>query len=158
MKGNFANAGLIIATLAILTVVPLRAEASHCSQSSAAGDWAYTYTGTVYAPDPFPAAAVGHFSEDSKGNVTGSQTHTLAGATEVEDISGSLTVNQDCTGSGTINVLLSGELLRTATLNVAFDSDGNHARLIFTSLILADGTVLPVVVTVDAMRVSPGKD
>jgi hypothetical protein len=67
-------------------------------------------------------------------------------------------VNKDCTGSGTINVLLNGELLRTATLNVVFDSDGNHARLIFTSLILADGTVLPVVVTADATRMFPGKN
>jgi hypothetical protein len=153
MKCNFANAALVIATLSILTVVPLRAEAGHCSQASASGNWAYTYTGTVYAPDPLPAAAIGHFSQDSKVNVTGSQTHTLAGATEVEDISGTATTNRDCTGTATISVSLNGQLVRTATLNVAYDSDGNHARMIFTSLILADGTSLPAVVTIDASRV-----
>ncbi len=158
MRRNFVNAGLMLATMSILTLVPLRAEASHCSQGSAAGNWAYTYIGTVYAPDPLPAAAVGHFSQDAKGNVTGSQTHTLAGQTEVEDISGTATVNEDCTGAATISVFLNGQLLRTATLNVAYDSDGNHARMIFTSLTLADGTSLPVVVTLDARRVFPGKN
>ena len=53
--------------------------------------------------------------------------------------------------------ILNGTLLRTATLNVAYDSDGNHARMIFTSLTLADGTVLPVVVTNDASRASSSK-
>ena len=158
MKRDSLHAGLMLSTMLILMTVSLPARAAQCSQATAAGNWAYTYTGTVYAPDPLPAAAVGRFSEDSKGNVTGSQAHTLAGATEVEDISGGLTVNKDCTGSGTINVLLNGQLLRTATLNAAFDSDGNHARLIFTSLTLADGTVLPVVVTVDATRMFPGKN
>ena len=152
MTGNFTNARLMLATMSILTMISLPAQASQCSQASAAGNWAYTYTGTVFAPSALPAAAVGHFHQDAKGNVTGSQTHTLAGDTEAEDITGTATVNSDCTGSATINVYLSGVLLRTATLNVAYDSDGNHARMIFTSLTLADGTVLPVVVTIDAIR------
>ena len=153
MKRTFARTGTIIATALVLTLISLPAHASHCSQASAAGSWAYTYTGTVYAPDPFPAAAVGHFSQDSKGNVTGSQTHTLGGATEVEDISGTAIANGDCTAVATINVSVNGQLLRTATLNVVYDSDGNHARMIFTSLTLPGGTVLPVVVTVDAAKV-----
>jgi hypothetical protein len=157
MTGNFANARLALATMSILAIVSVRAQASQCSQASAAGYWAYTYTGTVFAPNALPAAAVGHFHQDAKGNVTGSQTHTLAGDTEVEDITGTAAVNRDCTGSATINVYLSGVLLRTATLNLAYDSDGNHARMIFTSLTLPDGTVLPVVVTIDANRASSGK-
>lgn len=157
MRRRFTNAAQIIITISILTLIPAWAQASYCSQASAAGKWAYTYTGTVYAPDPLPAAAVGHFSQDSKGNVTGSQTHTLAGATEVEDISGTATVNDDCTGTATISVSLNGQLLRTATLNVAYDSDWNHARMIFTSLILADGTSLPVVATIDASKASLSK-
>ena len=97
MKRNSVHAGLI-ATMLILTMISLPARASQCSQASAAGNWAYTYTGTVFAPNALPAAAVGHFHEDAKGNVTGSQTHTLAGETEVEDITGTATVNSDCTG------------------------------------------------------------
>ena len=154
MKRNSVHAGLMLATMLILTIISLPAQASPCSQASAAGHWAYNYTGTVFAPSALPAAAVGHFHQDAKGNVTGSQTHTLAGETEVEDITGTAIVNDDCTGSATINVYLSGVLLRTATLNLAYDSEGNHARMIFTSLTLADGTVLPVVVTIDGNRVS----
>ena len=140
MRRNFAHARLVIATMSILTMIPLRAQASQCSQAFAAGHWAYTYTGTVFAPIALPAAAVGHFHQDTTGNVTGSQTHTLAGEAEGEYISGSATANCNCTGSATINVYLNGVLLRTATVNVAY-SDGNHARMIFTSLTLADGTI-----------------
>jgi hypothetical protein len=157
MKHTSIQAGLMLAAMSILTMISLPAQASQCSQASAAGHWAYTYTGTVFAPNALPAAAVGHFHQDAKGNITGGQTHTLAGETEVEDITGTATVNRDCTGSATINVYLNGTLLRTATLNVAYDSDGNHARMIFTSLTLADGTVLPVVVTNDASRASSSK-
>lgn len=157
MKCNSVHAALMLASMSMLTMLALPAQASQCSQVSAAGNWAYTYTGTVFAPNALPAAAVGHFHQDAKGNVTGSQTHTLAGGTEVEDITGTATVNRDCTGSATINVYLSGVLLRTATLNLAYDSDGTHARMIFTSLTQADGTVLPVAVTIDANRESSGK-
>jgi len=154
MTGNFANARLAVATMSILAIVSVRAQASQCSQASAAGYWAYTYTGTVYVPDAAPIAAVGHFHQDTKGNVRGGQTHTLAGQTELEDISATATVNGNCTGSATINVYLAGVLLRTTTVDVAYDRDGNHVRMIFTSLILADGTVLPVVATLDGNRVS----
>ena len=157
MKRNSVHAGLMLAAGSILTMISLPAQASQCSQASAAGHWAYTYTGTVFAPNALPAAAIGHFHQDARGNITGGQTHTLAGQTEVEDITGTATVNRDCTGSAAINVYLNGTLLRTATLNVAYDSDGNHARMIFTSLTLADGTVLPVVVTNDASRASSSK-
>ena len=154
MKRNFVHAGLVLATICIASLLPLQAQAAQCSQASIAGNWAYTYTGTVFVPNPLPAAAVGHAHLDSSGNVTGSQTHTLAGQTEVEDISGTYTVNKDCTGSMTINVSVNGQLLRSATLNVAYDSDANHARMIFTSLTLGDGTVLPAVITADVNRVS----
>jgi hypothetical protein len=154
MKRNFVHAGLVLATICIASLLPQQAQAAQCSQARVAGNWAYTYTGTVFVPNPLPVAAVGHAYLDSSGNITGSQTHTLAGQTEVEDISGTYTVNEDCTGSMTINVFLSGQLLRTATLNVAYDSDVNHARMIFTSLTLGDGTVLPAVITADVNRVS----
>src|ERR1700752_530107 len=154
MTGNFANARLAVATMSILAIVAVGAQASQCSQASAAGYWAYTYTGTVYVPAAAPIAAVGHFHQDAKGNVTGGQTHTLAGQTEVADITATATVNSNCTGSATINVYLGGSLLRTRTVNIAYDSDGNHVRMIFTSLTLSDGTVLPVVATLDGNRVA----
>jgi|SRR5579862_928746 len=158
MKWDVAHLRLALTAACALAVLSLPAYAAQCSQASAAGTYAYTYTGTVFAPDPLPAAAIGHFSQDVKGNVTGSQTHTLAGSTEVEDISGTATVSGDCTATATISVFLNGVLLRTATLNVVYDNGGDHARMIFTSLTLADGTVLPVVITLDVTRISPGKN
>jgi len=154
MKRSFVYAGLLLATICIANLLPLQAHAAQCSQASVAGNWAYTYNGTVFVPNPLPVAAVGRAHLDSSGNVAGTQTHTLAGQTEVEDISGTYTVNKDCTGTMTISVSLNGQLLRTAILNVAYDSDENHARMIFTSLVLSDGTNLPAVITVDVSRVA----
>jgi hypothetical protein len=154
MKRNIVYAGLVLATICSASLLPLQAHAAQCSLASVSGNWAYTYNGTVFVPNPLPVAAVGHAHLDSSGNVAGTQTHTLAGQTEVEAISGTYTVNKDCTGSMTVNVSLNGQLLRTATLNVAYDTDVNHARMIFTSLTLADGTTLPAVITADVNRVA----
>jgi hypothetical protein len=52
-------------------------------------------------------------------------------------------VNKDCTAIATINVLVNGQLQRTADLALVYDSDGNHARMIFQSLKLPDGTNIP---------------
>ena len=41
---------------------------------------------------------------------------------------------------------------RTAVLALVYDGNTNHARMIFQSLTLPDGTNLPVVLTIDANR------
>ena len=58
------------------------------------------------------------------------------------------------TGIPTLNVFQNGELQRSAVLALVYDSDGNHARMIFQSLTLPDGTNVPVVLTVDASRLA----
>jgi hypothetical protein len=137
-----------------VALVPLQAEASHCSTAAAAGKWAYTYTGTIFTQNgPLPAAAVGHFVQNAAGNLAGSQTRSVAGNSGVEDISGTISVNKDCTGTATISVFVNGQLQRTAVLAVAFDSNMNHGRGIFESLVLPDGTNVPVVITTDNTRV-----
>jgi hypothetical protein len=81
----------LVSLSAVLASVP--AEASHCSTAAAAGRWAYTYTGTIFSPSgPLPAASVGHFTEDADGNLTGSQTRSVAGSSGVEDIAGTVSV------------------------------------------------------------------
>ncbi len=153
MKTNFARALLVLAATLVVALAPLQAEASHCSNAAAAGNWAYTYTGTIFTQNgPLPAASVGHFYQDEAGNITGSQARNVAGNSGVEDIAGNVTVNQDCTSSGNINVLVNGQLLRSAALAGVYDNNGNHGRLIFQSLKLPDGTNIPVVITVDANR------
>jgi hypothetical protein len=120
-----------------------------------AGSWAYTYTGTIFTPNgPLPAASVGHFTLNSAGDVTGSQARTVAGQSGVEDISGTVSVDRDCTASATINVSVGGQLQRTAVLALVFDSNGKHVRMIFQSLTLPDSTNVPVVITIDGNKVS----
>jgi hypothetical protein len=73
----------------------------------------------------------------------------------VEDISGTVTVHPDCTATATLNVLVNAELQRTAVLAGVYDTNVNHARHIFESLKLPDGTELFVVLTADVARIFP---
>jgi hypothetical protein len=105
-----------------------------------------------------PAASVGHYHQDAAGNITGSQTRTVAGMSGVEDISGTISVNKDCTATSNIKVFVDGQLQRTAVLAQVFDSNQNHQRAIFVSLTLPDGTNVPAVLTADANRISFQED
>ena len=139
-----------------VALAPLQAEASHCSTAAAAGKWAYTYTGTIFTQNgPLPAASVGHFVQDAAGNVSGSQARSVAGNSGVEDISGTVTVNKDCTATATIDVFVNGQLQRTAVLAAVYDNNMNSSRAIFQSVTLPDGTNLPVVLTIDYTRLFP---
>ncbi len=156
MKTNLVRALLVLASAFVGTLAPLQAHAASCSTASSAGSWAYTYTGTIFTLNgPLPAASVGRFRQDTAGNITGSQSRSVAGQSGVEDISGTISVNSDCTGSATIGVYVNGQLQRTAVLAVVFDNNMNHARGIFQSLKLPDGTNVPVVITTDNMRLVP---
>lgn len=146
---------LVATAVAVFVATALPAHAAHCLEASPAGNWAYTYTGTIFtANGALPAASVGHFTQDAEGNIVGSQTRSVAGSSGVEDITGSVAVNPDCTATATINVFVSGQLQRTAVLALVYDTNGNHARMIFESLTLPDGTNVPVVITIDANRLT----
>ena len=136
-----------------LALVPLQAKANQCSTAGEAGNWAYTYTGTIFTPNgPLPAASVGRFHQDAQGNVTGSQSRSIAGIPGTEDVSGTVSVNKDCTATATVNVSVNGQLQRSTTLALVYDRNGNHVRMIFQSVTLPDGTNVPVVLTVDGNR------
>jgi hypothetical protein len=155
MKSNSAKTALAILSFAVLlAALASTALASTCTMASVAGNWGYTYTGTLLLPTgPVPAAAVGRYTADVNGNISGTQTRSVAGDTAQEVIKGSGTVNSDCTGAATISVYdLSGNLLRTATLAAVYVNNGRAVRDIFESLMLADGTPLPVVITAEATK------
>lgn len=161
MKRSIARGMLVpgCLTLVLGVISPLRAQASHCSTVGAAGKWAYTYTGTIFSANgPLPAASVGSFTEDVSGNLTGTQTRSVAGSSGTEDITGTISVNRDCTATATISVYVNGQLQRTAVLAVVFDENMNHARGIFESLVLPNGTNVPVVLTSDNSRIFPRTD
>ena|SRR5690349_2492247 len=148
MKQLFLSSLVLIAGL-----IPTQANAGHCTTAGTAGDWAYTYTGTILTSNgALPAASVGHFHMDATGNLGGSQTRTVAGVPGAEDITGIMAVSQNCTAVATIQVVVNGQLQRTAVLGLIFDRNQNHSRGIFESLTLPNGTDVPVVLTIDAAR------
>jgi hypothetical protein len=125
-----------------------------CSNASVGGDWGFTETGTLIpAAGATPFAAVASYTLDSKGNLTGTATSSLGGTVSNLTLEGSGTVNSDCTGALSVRVYESGSLLRTATFDIVYLNNSRAARAIITSLILADGTSVPAVVTFDAQKV-----
>jgi len=153
---RYLNVVVVVLGVLAAAMSSTPANASSCSLAALAGKWTYTYTGTIFtANGPLPLASVGRFHQDAAGNLQGSQTRSVAGSSGVEDISATITVNtDDCSGTGNFNVLVGGQLQRTAVLALAYDQDGNHVRAIFESLTLPDGTNVPVVITVDGNRVN----
>jgi hypothetical protein len=82
----------------------------HCKEASLEGDWGFTLSGTVTpAPAVTPAAAVGIFTVDRVGNVSGRDTVSANGTVLQETFSGTLIVNPDCTGSATLDSSIVGE-------------------------------------------------
>ncbi|HUD56501.1 MAG TPA: hypothetical protein VMR02_14830 [Terracidiphilus sp.] len=128
-----------------------------CSDASVAGDWAYTETGTVIpATGAVPFAAVASYTLDPKGNLIGTATSSSGGTVSNVTLEGSGTVNSDCTGTLSVGVYASGSLVRTANFDLVYVNDSGAARAIVTSLVLANGTSVPAVLTVDAQKLFHG--
>lgn len=164
------NARIWITTILLLTAASLSLQAQTaaniaehsmddrtCSNARVAGDWAFTETGTVIpATGAAPFAAVASYTLDSNGNLIGTATSSLGGTVSNLTLEGSGTVNSDCTGTLAVRVYESGSLVRTAGFNVVYVNNSRAARAIITSLVLANGTSLPAVVTFDAQKVFDG--
>ena len=79
----------------------------------------------------------------------------MGGGFAYETLTGSLTVNSDCTGSFTANIYESGVLVRTSVVAVVFFDNSNKIRGIQQSLTLPDGTPIPVVISLEANKLFP---
>jgi hypothetical protein len=155
--GQTTLAIVFFATLHLCLAPAMRAQdEGGCSNATVAGNWGYTYTGTIILPTGIvPVAAVGRFTLDAGGNLSGMQIRSNGGSSSQETIMAKITVNADCTGSGNFNVYQSGQLVRTAVLAFVFDDDSRELRAIFESLTLTNGSTLPVVITVEARKIGP---
>jgi hypothetical protein len=151
MKHNIGSTILAVVFFAAVVGRNAQAQLPHCSNVSEAGTWAFTTTGLIVGIGP--VAAVGSFTQDAAGNVTGAQTRSLAGVIAQETLSGKATVNPDCTATATINVFQAGTLVRTSTLDSVYDNNGKESRGIFTSIVLPNGASLGTVLTVDFKKV-----
>lgn len=115
-----------------------------CSNRKVAGDWGYTATGTRTGVGP--VAAVGSFTLDADGNIlNGQQTISFNGLIAGETLSGTYTLNEDCTGTVVVNVV-SPILNRTSHMSFVDVNDVNESRMIFTD----PGTII----TIEARRIS----
>ena len=111
-----------------------------CAMSDVAATYGYTSTGTVVTPPVGAFLAVGQITFSSTGTITGKQTTSIAGIFFDETVSGTYTVNPDCTGTATANVYHGSTLVRTTNLSIVWVDDQKEARAIF----LTAGTAISI--------------
>src|SRR5438477_1773492 len=89
-----------------------------CSNGTVAGTYGFTTTGTLFLPEPAPAAAAGSITFDLNGSATGSQDRSVAGSFAHETIQGTYTINNNCALRLIADVYEeSGTLVRTAAID-----------------------------------------
>lgn len=129
---------------AVSMTATLRAEDHGCSNRSVAGTFGYAVTGTRNGVGP--VAGVGELTFHRDGTISdGKQTVSFNGVIADETYSGTFTVNFDCSGSFTVEVI-SPIAPRTSHVDLVWVGDANAAKAIFTD----SGTIL----TADAKRIS----
>lgn len=118
--------------------------------------YGFTLTGTLLLPTgPVPGGAVGRVTLDAQGNASGTEARNVGGGFAYETLKGTFAVNPDCTGTATVQFFESGNLVRTSVIATVWDDNANELRFIQESLVLPDGTNVPVVVTGEARKISP---
>ena len=133
MKRKVWITTLVVLSAAFLANAAPPAHAKSCSLAGVAGRYGYTLSGTIVTPPVGPVVGVGHVTLEVSGNLSGAQTASFAGNIFNETLSGTYTVNPDCTGTATINVFRSGVLVRTSVLNLVYDDHQREIRAIFTT-------------------------
>jgi len=156
MKRNISTllvGSMLIMSWMLLGLAPA-AHAANCSTSTVAGDWAFTLIGTILTPSGgIPAAAIPTATVDKNGIATNAkEARNVGGGYADETLTGYWTVNSDCTGTLYINAYESGQLVRTSVVSIAFDDDSAELRGVQKSLILPDGTNVPVVITLEGRK------
>jgi hypothetical protein len=124
-----------------------------CSNADVAGAWGWTETGTVIpSTGAVPFAFVARYTLDADGNLSGTATGNSDGSISNVTLKGTGTVNSDCTSTLTVGIYESGTLLRTATVVFVYVDNAQEGRGIVTSIVLAAGTNVPSVLTINARK------
>jgi hypothetical protein len=155
MKRNGAKTTVVLAVLAMAVVSMMpSAHAQQCSLGGAVGKYAFSDSGTIIGIGS--RAAVGLFTFDAAGNLTGKVTASLGGNVGSTNLSGTYSVSPDCSGAASFSESdQSGNLILTAMVAIVWDNSMREARFLFTSVTLADGTPLATVVNGDARKLVP---
>jgi hypothetical protein len=119
-----------------------------CSLANLAGRRGYSYSGAITAgPAAGPAASAGSFTQDASGNFKGSQTRSFNGDVANETLTGTISVNPDCTAVATVNVYQSGVFERTSVLDAVYVDNERGVRAIFTTPF--------TVITLEGRKINP---
>jgi hypothetical protein len=117
-----------------------------CSASGVAGDYALLDHGQIIGVGPRDATARLTFS--AAGTTSGPVTANLNGVASHATLSGTFTVNPDCTGTWNFQEFdLSGNLLFTVTSDILWFEGMKANYFIFTSAKTANGSNLPNVIS-----------
>ena len=155
-KRNLSATALVIVFAAtVITSMPATAENGNaCSFARAAGKYGTSDSGTVLGIGPIAADAL--LTLDAAGNIGGPVTGSLNGSVTHTTLSGTYTVNRDCTGSASFSQFdQSGNLLLTATVDFVWVDNMREALFIFTSAKLGNGTPLAIVINGNAKKLVP---
>jgi len=103
-----------------------------CSNASLNGTYAYTGTGVIVSPAAFagPFAEVGMQTFDGQGHTTATATASQNGGILQFTITGTYSVNPDCTGTLTLQVAPEGI---TVPVFIVIDNGWNEFQAIETS-------------------------
>jgi len=109
MKRSFATTLTVAAGVVFALSIASSAFADDkgCSNASLRGTYAYTSTGSIVRPPELAGliAEVGTQTFDGNGSTSATATLSSAGTVLQLTISGKYTVNSDCTGTATLQVL-----------------------------------------------------
>ena len=111
-----------IAVIALVMAPPAKAQATGCNNAMLRGTFVYSLAGFSANPAEGPAAEIGVQSFDGRGGTTATATLSVNGNIYKLTIKGTYIVNDDCTGTFTLQVSPFG-----FTNNVFFviDNGGN---------------------------------
>lgn len=152
IRGTFA----VVAAAALAVVIAPTAHATDkgCSNSALTGTFAVTDNGVITAPASLagPFADVGTLTFDGKGNTSGTAMASQSGNIFQLSLTGTYTVNPDCTGTFSLNVAVVNPPMTlgpTTAFFVIADS-GNSFQSISTS----PGRVVTTIGRAQALRLS----
>lgn len=149
----------MVGLVSFVLALPALAVAQHqpgCSVRRIAGDWAYSKTGTLTLPSGVTVgfAAVGRITVEADGTLSGTQDNNIGGNAGKGLLSGTYSLNDDCTASIVADVLdpVSGAVLRTVYMSAVFDHNESELRMMVNRLVLPNGLALSQMITGSAAR------
>lgn len=126
---KFAHLAICLLLLSF-AAVPASAQSDDCSAASLTGAYGYSLKGTVYDRqfNTYLIGAVGRLVADGNGTLTGSDTVNFDGETIRRQLTGTYTVNADCTGALSFSSPGGG----LTTMDFVITDDGKIVELVQT--------------------------